>query len=135
MPKLTVALDYSVCWADSMAHAQKKRKSAVAAVVLPIALSLCWYVIAVNYDYRALAGTYVFNRDAERCALDLRSDRTFTEELVRAGGVKKHRAHGIAMENPMFCFQGSSLRSLVKGRMLKAKLTESSARLSDSSRA
>jgi hypothetical protein len=29
------------------------------------------------------------NRDAERCTLYLRSDRTFTEELVRAGSVQK----------------------------------------------
>ena len=84
-----VALDCSVRRADSMAHAQKKLISAVAAVLLLIALFVCWYVIAANYDYGALAGTYVLNRDAERCTLDLRSDRTFTEELVRAGRVQR----------------------------------------------
>lgn len=71
-----------------MAQAQKKRTSAVAAVLLLIALFVCWYAIAANYDYGALAGTYVLNRGAEKCTLDLRSDRTFTEELVRAGSVQ-----------------------------------------------
>jgi hypothetical protein len=72
-----------------MAQAQKKRTSAVAAVLLLIALFVCWYVIAANYDYGALAGTYLLNGDVEKCTLDLRSDRTFTEELVRAGSVQK----------------------------------------------
>jgi hypothetical protein len=72
-----------------MAHAQKKLTSTIAAVLLLVVLFVCWYAIAANYDYGALAGTYVLNRDSERCTLDLRSDRTFTEELVRAGKVKK----------------------------------------------
>jgi len=72
-----------------MAQAREKRTSAVAAVFLLIAIFVCWYAIAANYDYGALAGTYVFNRDAEKCTLDLRSGGTFTEELVRAGSVQK----------------------------------------------
>jgi len=48
-----------------------------------------WYAVAANYDYGALAGNYVLNRDSERCILHLRSDRTFTEELVRSGSVQK----------------------------------------------
>jgi hypothetical protein len=75
-----------------VALAQKKLASALAAVLLLIAFFVCWYAIAANYDYGALAGTYVLNRDTERCTLDLRSDRTFTEELVRAGSV--HKAQG-----------------------------------------
>jgi hypothetical protein len=47
------------------AHAQKKIASAVAAVLLLIALFTGWYAIAANYDYGALAGTYVLNRNAE----------------------------------------------------------------------
>jgi hypothetical protein len=50
-----------------------------------VVLFVVWYVLAVNYDYGALAGTYVFNQNGERCTLYLRSDRTFPEELVRAG--------------------------------------------------
>ena len=72
-----------------MAHAQKKITSAVAALLLLIALFMGWYAIAANYDCRALAGTYVPNRNAESCTLDLRSERTFTEELVRAGTVQR----------------------------------------------
>ena len=74
---------------DSMPQKQKKHISIVAAALVLIGLFVCWYVIAANYDYGALAGTYIFNRGVERCTLDLRSDRTFTEELVRAGGVQK----------------------------------------------
>ena len=72
-----------------MAYAQRKLTSAIATVLLLIALFVCWYVIAVNYDYGALAGTYVLNRGSERCTLLLRSDRTFAEKLVRAGSVQK----------------------------------------------
>lgn len=72
-----------------MAQAQKKRTSVVAGVLLLIAFFVCWYVIAANYDYGALAGTYLLNRDTERCTLYLRSDRTFTEDLVRAGSVQR----------------------------------------------
>jgi len=68
-----------------MPHTQKKLTSAIAAVLLLTALFVCWYVIAANYYYGALAGTYVLNRDAERCTLDLRSDRTFTEKLICEG--------------------------------------------------
>ena len=71
-----------------MAQVQKKR-TAFAAVLLLIALFGCWYAIAADYDYGALAGTYVLNRGTEKCTLDLRSDRTFTEELVRAGSAQK----------------------------------------------
>ena len=75
-----------------MANAQKKRTSAFVAVLLLIGLFVCWYVIAANYGYGALAGTYVLNRDAERCTLHLWPDRTFTEELGRSGSLQK--AHG-----------------------------------------
>jgi hypothetical protein len=78
-----------------MEHAQKKRKSAVyklVAVFGLIALFIGWYATAANYDYRAIAGLYVLNQNGETCILDLRSDRTFTEELTRSGKVQ--RAHG-----------------------------------------
>src|SRR5258705_2340850 len=45
--------------------------------------------LAANYDYGALAGVYVLNHDGEKCILDLRSDRTFTEELTHSGNVQR----------------------------------------------
>jgi hypothetical protein len=59
------------------------------AVLALIVLLGFWYAVAANYDYSALSGVYVLNRDAERCTLHLRSDRTFAEELVRSGSIQK----------------------------------------------
>ena len=50
-----------------------------------IILGVAWYSVAANYDYRALAGTYVFNQGGEKCTLRLRPDQTFSEELNRRG--------------------------------------------------
>lgn len=68
---------------------KRKRLACVGgAVILAIVAFAGWYSIAANYDYGALAGTYIFNRDGERCTLSLRSDRTFSEELNRSGNVQ-----------------------------------------------
>jgi hypothetical protein len=48
-----------------------------------------WYAIAANYDYGALAGVYVLDHNDERCILDLRSDRGFTEERVHSGDIQR----------------------------------------------
>jgi hypothetical protein len=52
-----------------------------------------WYSVAANYDYGALAGTYVFKRNGETCTLYLRPDRTFVQELSRSGEVTKSQGH------------------------------------------
>ncbi len=54
-------------------------------ILLLVVLFVAWYVLAANYDYSALAGTYVFSQNGDICTIHLRSDRTFTEELTRAG--------------------------------------------------
>jgi hypothetical protein len=71
------------------------RRSARAIAVLLSLISLLglWYVVAANYDYSALAGTYVLDQNGEKSTLRLWSDRTFTQELVRSGSVQK--AQGI----------------------------------------
>jgi hypothetical protein len=56
-----------------------------ALVLLPIVFLDVWYVVAADYDYGALAGTYVLDQNGVRCTLHLRSDRTFVEELNRTG--------------------------------------------------
>jgi hypothetical protein len=58
-----------------------------------IALFLAWYYIAANYDYAALAGTYVFHENGETCTLYLHSDRTFAQELNRSGETKRSLGH------------------------------------------
>jgi hypothetical protein len=55
------------------------------ALLLLVVLPLAWYYVAANYDYRALAGTYVIQQNGESCKLRLRPDRTFSEELTRGG--------------------------------------------------
>jgi hypothetical protein len=68
----------------------KRRKSRLAALAfLVIVLFIGWYAIAANYDYGVLAGVYVLDGNGERCVLDLRSDRSFTEELVQSGHVQR----------------------------------------------
>src|SRR5206468_4868511 len=62
----------------------KKSLAWVGGALVVVAL-VVWYSIAANYDYGALAGTYVFNRNGEKCTLHLRPDQTFTEELNRSG--------------------------------------------------
>ena len=51
-----------------------------------------WYSIAADYDYRAVSGTYILQRSGETSTLVLRPDRSFEQEVNRAG--KLERAHG-----------------------------------------
>ncbi len=60
--------------------------------VVVVSTLLEWYSIAANYSYAALAGTYTLRSSDQTCALHLRPDRTFTEELNRQGVTQK--AHG-----------------------------------------
>jgi hypothetical protein len=52
-----------------------------------------WFFVASNYDYNALAGTYQFRHDDEKCTLYLYSDRTFLEELSDHNVVKQAHGH------------------------------------------
>lgn len=54
-------------------------------ILIIVVLFVAWYTLAANYDYGALSGTYVFQQNSESCTLHLRRDRTFSEELTRAG--------------------------------------------------
>jgi hypothetical protein len=68
---------------------RNKRLISIAVIAFAvIVLFVAWYYVAANYDYRALAGVYVFERNDERCVLDLRSDRTFKEQLSYSGDVR-----------------------------------------------
>ncbi|MFZ0418400.1 MAG: hypothetical protein WAM04_09850 [Candidatus Sulfotelmatobacter sp.] len=60
---------------------------------LGILLFWVWYSIAANYDYAALAGTYVFHGNGETCTLYLRPDRTFVQQLSRSGATLSSRGN------------------------------------------
>jgi hypothetical protein len=62
-------------------------------VLLAIAVSWAWYTVAANYDYSALAGTYVFQGTGEACTLHLHADRTFEEEINRSGQSRRSAGH------------------------------------------
>lgn len=49
---------------------------------------IAWYVVAADYDYGALAGTYVFHEGDETCTLRLNADHTFSEQLMRGKQVE-----------------------------------------------
>ncbi len=70
-----------------MAMNRSARMSAV--VLVLIVLLGVWYSLASNHSYGALAGTYVFSRNGEKCTLYLRADQTFFEELDRSGALQK----------------------------------------------
>jgi hypothetical protein len=48
-----------------------------------------WYCIAANYDYGALAGTYILKLNGETYVLCLRADKTFTDKLIGSGNTKQ----------------------------------------------
>jgi hypothetical protein len=73
------------------------RRSILARLTLGVLFSMAafwlWYSVAANYDYDALAGTYVFRGNGETSTLYLRVDRTFSQELSRSGEVRKSQGH------------------------------------------
>ncbi len=64
-------------------HFSRWMKVVLLLLFLPAAWG--WYVVAADYDYPALSGTYVFSGGGEECTLNLRSDGTFTEDLTQQG--------------------------------------------------
>jgi hypothetical protein len=58
-------------------------------VVFPIALFIAllwgWYMIAADYGYDMVAGTYVYRGTDGSSTLVLRKDRSFVQERIRAG--------------------------------------------------
>jgi hypothetical protein len=73
-----------------MAERRNKRLvSIVIVTVVAIGLFAAWYYVAANYDYGTLAGVYIFERNDERCVLDLRPDRSFREQLSYSGNIRQ----------------------------------------------
>jgi hypothetical protein len=65
----------------------------VVGTLVVLFLFVGWYCIAANYDYTALAGTYIFHDDKVSAILLLRSDKSFHQEITEQG--KRRIADGI----------------------------------------
>jgi len=66
----------------------RKARWIVGILVILLAF-LLWWSIASNYDYGSLAGTYVLRNGKITCALHLRTDQTYTEQLTTKTGIQK----------------------------------------------
>ena len=62
-------------------------------ILCSLLLFTIWYSVAANYDYGALAGTYVFNGNEETCRLYLRSDQTFVQVLSHSSKTQQSQGH------------------------------------------
>jgi hypothetical protein len=61
-------------------------------VLLAILLFWIWYSVAADYSYKAVSGTYDLRGSGETSTLVLKPDRSFQQDLVRAG--KSEHAEG-----------------------------------------
>jgi len=52
-----------------------------------------WYMVAADYGYQAVSGTYRFQQGGESSTLILKRDRTFLQERNRQGEIE--RAQGV----------------------------------------
>jgi len=55
-------------------------------IVFGLALFMVWYAVAADYEYGALAGTYVLAANGTQCTLKLAPDHTFAEEIDNSSG-------------------------------------------------
>ncbi len=58
-------------------------------VFLCLAVLWIWYMIAADYSYGAVAGTYAFQSNGETSTLVLKKDRSFQQELTRQGKIER----------------------------------------------
>ena len=54
-----------------------------------IVLFLGWYLVATDYDYPMVAGSYAFHGSTESSTLLLKKDHSFVQERVRNGKMDK----------------------------------------------
>ena len=58
-------------------------------IFLSFAVFWIWYMVAADYSYGAIAGTYVYRADGEESTLALKKDQSFQQELIRQGKVER----------------------------------------------
>ena len=54
-------------------------------IVAVLAVLWCWYMVAADYSYKAISGTYLYQGAGESCTLVLRQDQSFQQDLNRDG--------------------------------------------------
>jgi hypothetical protein len=78
-------------------------------ILLSIILFWVWYSVAADYGYSAVAGTYTLQQSGETSTLVLRPDRSFLQEVTRAGRVERElKAVGDALVKAALFSQRSS---------------------------
>jgi hypothetical protein len=60
-------------------------------MLLALAVFCAWYMVAADYGYSMVAGTYVYKHAGESSTLVLNTDRTFMQQRVRSGMVEQGR--------------------------------------------
>jgi hypothetical protein len=78
----------------------------------------CWYMMAADYGYRAVSGTYIFSGDGDSSTLVLRQDQSFQQELNRDGKVDRARGTwrrvgegGVVFSKEFLKVRGQEVRS------------------------
>jgi hypothetical protein len=95
-------------------------KSALAGwgFLLAIVLFCAWYIIAANYSYGAVSGTYNFRENGETSTLILKEDHSFQQELSRNGKLESARGSwrrigegGVVFSKEFLRMTGQEVRS------------------------
>ena len=86
--------------------------------VLILVFLWCWYMVAANSSYRAVAGTYLCNSDEESSTLILRRDQRFMQDLTRNGNVEQAQGtwrrvgeSGVVLSKEFLKVKGQEVRS------------------------
>ncbi len=82
----------------------------IIATIAVFCAAVGWYSLAADYDYRTLAGTYVFQRDGRSYTLKLYADRTFEEDFEIHGTVQVARGRWRRFGESGMALSGSFLK-------------------------
>ena len=61
----------------------------ISGILFLISALVFWYIIAADYGYGAVSGEYIFRGNGEISILVLNHDRTFLQEVSRAGKIER----------------------------------------------
>ena len=98
------------------AGSKRRNRNKIVLAAIFIGLFWTWYSVAADYGYRAVAGTYTFERGTERSILILHRDQSFEQELSRAGSIRRTRGRwrrvgegGVAFSKDLLTVAGQSV--------------------------
>jgi hypothetical protein len=86
-------------------------------IFLFLAFFWCWYMLAADYGYRAMSGTYTFRGNGESSTLVLRQDQSFQQDLDRGGKVEHAQGNWRRIGEGGVVFSKEFLR--VKGQEIR----------------